>query len=144
MSQINHNFDEFISALQQVHDALPEGNQAAVVAATAAYDRHAEDCIEQIYRQPLPESMRRRGQERTGQLRDGRTMTIEGSGDDTTGIIDIQGPASDPITNWPGGYAQKRHELDSIPNPYFQEAIDLGSDEAYQDAAEAFASTLKL
>lgn len=136
MTQIAANFDEVLDALQELRESLPEANEAAVVAATDVYDDHLGQRIDVIYGQPLPESMAKRGQERTGQLRAGRTGITLNHGDETIGIVEIRGPARN--------YARRRNYLESIPNPFFDETIDMGSGDAHAAALAAVVRTLKL
>lgn len=132
-----NNFNEFIDALENHVNAMPGAVEAAVEAATNVYDRWLEKQIDAaVYNTPLPESMAKRGQERTNKLREGRSGIVLGHGFDAHGVVQIQGSAI--------RYARRRNYLETRPNEYFEKSIAYGSHEAHLEAETALARVLDL
>jgi hypothetical protein len=122
---ISVNAAEVARELNAIAERVPRATQAGLRAIANDGRTHVQQQIARIYKRRIPtrgevsayrgKGKRRRqtpgsskpAWKRSGKLQSGVRMVVGQS----TAKISIQGDAAKPITNWPGGYAQRRAAL---------------------------------
>src|ERR1022692_106324 len=115
---ITSNADAALAELEAMDAAIQRALEAAVKKTATQIGLSTTRAMQRlIYDQPLPESMRRRGQERTGALLAGETvvendpLNYEVTTEDR-GVVDSRGREKNPTE-----YVHWRHEYQGLPAP---------------------------